>query len=325
MSAIKKTDIRMYSLLGSCGVFGMAMNDLAEEDGNLAVVTADLCNYSGLERFSRRYPHLLYNVGIAEQNMVGVASGMAKEGLNVFASTYASFATTRALDQVKVSLGYMRLPVKLVGLTSGYSVGILGATHVALEDISIIRSIPNIVLLSPADGLETYKMIMLASKLKEPVYIRLSGTMNNPVVYNEDFELEIGKAIELKSDGDVAVIATGTMVYQCKEAIEILRSEGIQCSLYDFHTIKPLDYDCINVIAKKSRVIVTVEEHFIYGGLGSAVAEALASKQNRPPQLILGVKDKYFHAASYEHLLENNHLDVDGIANNIRKFQEENT
>jgi transketolase len=323
MSVIKKSDIRTYSLLGTCGVFGKAMCDLADEDENLAVVTSDLCYYSGLERFSGKHPNLLYNVGIAEQNMVGIAAGMAKEGLNVFATTYASFATTRALDQVKVSMGYMKLPVKLVGLTAGYSVGILGTTHVALEDISIMRSIPNIILLSPADGLETYKMVMKAAKIKEPVYLRLSGTMNNPIVYTEDYELEIGKAVELKTDGDIAVIATGTMVFQCKKAIEILEGSGIHCSLYDFHTIKPLDYDCLEEILKRSKAVITVEEHFIYGGLGGAVAEVIAGKKNQIPQLILGVKDRYLHAASYSHLLKCNQLDADGIAASIKKFVDE--
>lgn len=320
MPEISKANIRMFSMLGSCGTFGMAMSDLADIDERLAVVTADLSFYSGLERFQKKYPGLLYNVGIAEQNMVGVASGMAKEGLNVFAATYASFASTRSMDQVKVNMGYMRLPVKLVGLTAGYSVGILGPTHMALEDISIMRSIPHIVVLSPADGLETYKLTMLAAEMKEPVYLRLSGTMNNPTVYTEDYNPVIGKAIELKGDGDIAFISTGTMVFQCKRAVEKLSGLGINCSLYDFHTIKPLDYECVEKIAKRSRAIITVEEHFIYGGLGSAVAEAIAHLEDKPRQLLLGVKDRYCHAGSYEFLIKKNNLHCEGIVQDVIKF-----
>ena len=148
---IDKRSARMWSMMGPTGLFGVAMNELAKENENLCVVTADLCSFSGLERFSREFPERFYNVGIAEQNMAGVAAGLAREGMNVFAATYASFAATRALDQVRISMGYMKLPIKLVGLTAGFASGILGATHMALEDLAIMRSIPDMLILSPAD------------------------------------------------------------------------------------------------------------------------------------------------------------------------------
>ena len=307
-------------MLGSCGVFGIAMNDLAEADSSIAVVTADLCSFSGLERFKARHGDYFYNIGIAEQNLLGVAAGLANEGFNVFASTYASFATTRALDQVRVDMGYMKLPIKLVGLTSGFSVGILGATHMAIEDIAIMRSIPNIIILSPADGVETYKAIVASANLDKPVYIRLSGTMNNPVVYAGDYDFEIGKIIELKSDGEIAIFATGTMVYEAWNAIRILEKENIHCGLYDVHTIKPLDRQCIEKIVADISLIVTVEEHSVIGGLGGAIAELISKMSNRPPFIRVGVKDKYDHAGSYEYLKNSNKLNAAGIAEYIKKY-----
>lgn len=311
--------IKLFSRLGACGVYGMAMSDIAEKDVNLAVTTADLCFYSGLDGFSKKYPELLYNVGIAEQNLVGVSAGLVKEGFNTFASTYASFAVTRALDQVRVNMGYMKLPIKLIGLTSGFSVGILGATHICTEDIAIIRSIPNITILSPADGVETYRALIAAWQYDGPVYIRMSGTMGMPIVYDSDIDFTIGKAITIKEDGDIGVIATGTMVYQAKQAVEQLKEEGINCSLTDVHTIKPIDKDCIKNVANKSRLIVTVEEHSVNGGLGGTVAELLAGEINRPPHLILGVKDEYSHAASYDYLIDKYQLTSKMIADNITK------
>lgn len=317
MKELDLRTIKTFSRLGSCGVYGIAMSDIAEEDDSIAVTTADLCFYSGLDRFNQKHPDKLYNVGIAEQNLIGISAGLAKEGFTTFASTYASFAVTRALDQVRVNMGYMKLPIKVIGLTSGFSVGILGATHICIEDIAIMRCIPNIVVLSPADGVETYKSLMSAWKYDGPVYIRMTGTMNLPILYDKDIDFHIGKAITLKEDGDIAIIATGTMVYQSMKALEILKQKGINCKLIDMHTIKPLDYDCITTLSQSVKLIVTVEEHSIYGGLGSAVAEVLSGNKDRPPQLILGVKDEYSHAASYEYLIDKYQLTPQMIANNI--------
>ncbi len=323
MTQLSKQTSRIFSMLGTCGVFGTAMCDLAEEEPDLAVVTADLCFYSGLERFKTAHPDMLYNVGIAEQNLVGVACGLAKEGFNTYATTYASFAATRALDQVRVGMGYMQLPLKLIGLTSGFSVGILGATHISIEDIAIMRSIPNIIILSPADGFETYKAIMEASRIDRPVYIRLTGTMNNPVVYREDYEFSIGKVVPLKEDGDIAVIATGTMVYQAQKAVELLQNMNINCRLYDMHTIKPADERFIRKLAAEVKAIITVEEHSVRGGLGSVISEVLAQMRHKPPQCMIGAADEYCHAASYEYLLDKYGLTAGQIADKVIKFMRE--
>lgn len=322
MKTLTPSNIKMYSRLGNCGTLGMALSDLAEEIAELAVVTADLCFYSGLDRFKKKYPEKLYNVGIAEQNLIGVAAGLAKEGFETFATTYASFAVTRALDQVRVNMGYMKLPVKLIGLTSGFSVGILGATHICIEDIAIARSIPNMVILSPADTTETYRAIIAAASIKKPVYIRLTGSMNQPLVYKEDFDYQIGKANVLKEGNDITIIATGTMVYVADKVVEKLEKENISATLIDMHTIKPLDEESVKAHIK-CRLLVTMEEHSVIGGLGGAVAELLAARECHPRLLKIGIADEYAHAGSYEYLLEKYGLTVEKITENIIKTYKE--
>jgi transketolase len=316
MLEFSKKNIRAWSMLGGCGTFGLVASELAKIDDDFAAVTADLTYFSGLERLKNQKPEALYNFGIAEQNMIGAAAGMVKEGMKVFATTYATFATTRCLDQVRVNMGYMRLPIKLVGLTSGYSVGILGATHMAMEDIAIVRAIPNIVLLSPADCTETAKALIAAYQCDDPVYIRLTGEQNNPIVYTEDYDFTIGKAIELMDGEDIAILATGSMVYECLQAQKILENQGISCKVIDVHTIKPIDVGMLESL-NTMKLIVTVEEHSRIGGLGSAVAEYFIDKKVRPPQLVIAAPDIYPHAASYKTLLKNCGLTSDAIAENI--------
>lgn len=313
---------RIWSRLGSCGAYGLAAMQLPEIDPSMVACTADLCFYSGLERFSQTYPDRVYNVGIAEQNLVGIAGGLAKEGYNPFVSTYASFATTRALDQVRVNMGYMKLPIKLIGLTSGLSVGILGATHMSIEDVAIMRSIPNITVISPADCTETVKTIMALANYKKPVYVRLTGTMNNPIVYREDYDFKIGKAVELKKGSDVAIISCGTMVYNSLKAAEQLNEEGISTTVIDMHTLKPIDKDMLSTLVDY-KLIVTVEEHSVIGGLGSAVADYYASNGKRIPQLFIGINDYFAHAAEYTYLIDEYGLSINKITDRIRnKYKE---
>ncbi|MDD3235406.1 MAG: transketolase C-terminal domain-containing protein [Candidatus Cloacimonetes bacterium] len=229
MENVKPSEVKIWSRLGSCGAFGMAMTRLAQRYENLAVITADLCFYSGLERFKASNPDKFYNVGIAEQNMVGVAAGMASEGMNVFATTYATFASMRACDQVKVNMGYMRLPVKLVGMTGGLTTGILGATHTSIEDLAIMRAIPNIVILSPSDALSVVGLTEAAAKYDGPVYIRLTGTMPSPIIYDKDTEFEIGKAKVLADGDDVSIVATGATVATAVNVANALKYEGVEC------------------------------------------------------------------------------------------------
>ena len=311
-------NIRMWSLLGSCGAFGAAALELPEIDDQSVILTSDLCYYSALTRFKDKYPERFFNLGIAEQNMVGVAAGMAKEGFNPFITTYATFASMRCADQVKVNMGYMNLPIKFVGLTAGLSVGILGATHISIEDIAVMRSIPNITILSPADCTETVKCVLSAAKLDKPVYIRLTGSFNNPIVYRKDYDFEIGKSIKLKEGNDIAIIATGSMVYNSLKAAKLLEENGIQVAVINMHTIKPIDINAIKE-ACSAKMIVTVEEHSKIGGLGSAVAEQLAEFNTKPKHLIIGLNDEYKHAGDYAYLIEQYGLTPQQISEKILK------
>jgi transketolase len=322
MIAYTSANIRTWSMLGSNGAFGCAALELPEIDENVVMCTADEMYFSGLERFGARFPQRFYNIGIAEQNMVGVAAGLSKEGLNVFATTYATFATTRSCDQVRVNMGYMKLGIKLVGLTAGLSVGILGATHCSVEDIAIMRAIPNITILSPADCTETVKATIAAAKHPGPIYIRLTGGQPNIPVYKADYAFEIGKAVRLREGEDIAIVATGSMVHASLEAANLLSEQGISCRVVNMHTIKPLDESAL-LETLPFKLVVTVEEHSIKGGLGGAVAECLAGVRVKPPQLIIGIADDFPSGADYPHLLKQFGLTAPSIAQTIlRKYDE---
>lgn len=316
-----KRTIRTWSLIGSTGIFGVAMELLKKEYDDIQVITADLCQFSGLERYRKEYPDDYYNVGIAEQNLVGVAAGLASENMSVYASTYATFCTTRALDQVKISMGYMQLPIKLIGLTAGYSSGVLGATHMALEDIAVMKSIPNITILSPADCTETVKCLEAVAKYKKPVYIRLTGGSRAPVVYSEDYEYTIGVNNVLLSGKDICIIATGSMVWVALQVAEMLKDDQISVTIIDMHTIKPFE-ERIMDIAKEHSLIVTIEEHNIIGGIGDSIASEMASCNNIS-LLKLGSKDCYLHAAPYESLLEQSGLSKENIYKTIKEKYKE--
>ena len=322
MIAFNPMNVRIWSMLGSCGAFGQAALELPEVDDRVVVLTSDLCVFSGLERFKGKFPDRLYNVGIAEQNMVGVAAGFAREGFIPFATTYAAFASMRCADQVKVNMGYMGLPVKLVGLTAGFAVGALGATHMSLEDVSVMRAMPNVTVLSPADCTATVKAVMAAATCPGPVYLRLSGPMPNPIVYKGECPFEVGKANVLRDGTDVTVIATGSMVYQALKAAELLEGDGVSAEVIDMHTIQPLDEEAVSR-ASGRKLIVTVEEHSVVGGLGSAVAEQLARLPRHPRLVRVGHEGRYPLAGSYADLIRSDGLDAEGIRRRVVKLIQE--
>lgn len=315
-------NIRTWSMLGEAGTAGYILNELAAENKELAVVTADLCFYSGLERFKGNYPEQFYNVGIAEQNMVAMGAAMAKEGMQVFATTYATFAASRALDQVRVNMGYMRLPLKLLGLTAGLTGGILGATHMSCEDLAIMRSIPNLIVTVPADCTETAKIIQNIESLNQPVYVRLDGGQRTPIVYQEDYFFELGKAVRLKKGKEVLLIGIGSMVKRALDVSEKLEEAGVSCGVVDMHTLKPLDKEFL-AESMDYKMIVTMEEHSIIGGLGGAVAEYLCGRSNHPILYSIGMQDFYPHAAPYEMLLEQNGMTVEQMKEKILKRYKE--
>ncbi len=319
-----KRNTRAWSMAGPSGVLGLASCEIAKENSNFAILTSDLCSYSGLGRFKKLYPGQLYNVGIAEQNMVAMAAGMASEGMDVFAVTYAAFASARALDQVKLCMGYMKQAVKLAGLSSGFTSGILGATHMCIEDIAIMRAIPDIAIFSPADTTETMKVLLTTVNMQQPVYIRICGVQRMPVVFQDDYLFKPGKAVQLKKGQDVCIMATGPMVVQSLRAARKLEEDyGISCTVWDFHTIRPIDKDVI-MDSCKYKLIVTAEEHNTTGGFGSAVSEVLSLCKERPRQLFIGVDGFYPHAASYNYLLEQCGLLPEQVAERIKTFLEEN-
>lgn len=277
--------------------------ELPDIDDRVVLVTADLRNFSGLDRFAAAHPDRLINVGIAEQNMVGIAAGLASEGFNVFATTYATFASARAADPVRVNLGYMRFGVKVIGLGAGFSVGVLGPTHMSIEDVAIMRSIPNMTVICPADCTETVKATLALAHHEGPAYLRLGGGVPHPVVYREDYEFEIGRGVRLREGDDVVIVATGSAVHPSLEAAGILDAQGVSASVVDMHTVKPLDTALLDEVMRRASLVVTVEEHSVIGGLGSAVAEYRAPLWGAPPQMLLGIGDCYPHAGDYRHLV----------------------
>lgn len=320
MLEINPSTARQWSRIGSRGMYGQAILDLAERRADLMVLSADLGNSSGLDRFKKAFPDQFVNVGIAEQNLIGVAAGLAKEGHTVFASSFAPFISMRASEQVRMNLGYMQLNVKAVGIGSGLVMGFLGNSHFGIEDAAVMRAIPGIMVVTPADCGEIVKVVNAAADYLGPMYIRLTGGPNSPIVYTEDYKFELGKAIQLREGCDVAVIANGSMVARSISAANVLDSEGISASVFNFHTVKPLDINVLSKIASKHKKVVVVEEHSILGGLGGAIAEYLIGTENPPVVRLLGLPDVFGKTGEYEFLLNRYGLTSDGIATSIRKF-----
>jgi transketolase len=317
MIEYNSTNIRTWSLLGQTRTLGNALLELAAEDKRIFALTSDLAKTSGLERFAKVLPERFVNTGIAEQNMVGIAAAMSNNDLIPFAVSFASFSTMRACEPARHFLGYMQKNVKLIGVSSGFATGIFGNTHYCKEDLAIMRSISGILVLSPADCTSLVKMLEAVISYDGPVYIRLTGQMNNPIVYAKDFEFEIGKAVKLRQGDMISIFATGSMVHNSLKAAEILSREGIQASVTDMHTIKPLDVAAIDSEIENSDLFVSVEEHSCIGGLGGAMAEHLSSLDKHPPLLRLGVKDAFLNAGNYQYMLEQNDLAPEQIAASI--------
>lgn len=298
--------------------FGEAITALAETNPDIVVLDADLAEATKTGIFKKRFPERFIDCGIAECNMVGIAAGLATCGKIPFAASFAMFSAGRAFEQVRNSVGYPHLNVKIVGSHAGISVGEDGATHQCCEDIALMRTIPNMVVLNPADHYEMIEAVKAAAEHDGPVYIRLGRLATESVNNNDDYKFEIGKGITLKDGNDVAIIATGLMVGEALKAAKILEAEGINARVIDMHTIKPLDEELVLKAAKETGRIVTVEEHNIIGGLGEAVAAYLS--ENCPtPVTRVGVKDVFGHSGPAVDLLKEFGLDSDGIVSAVKK------
>jgi len=316
MNIINERNIKIWSTIGARATLGIAALELAKTMDSLMVLTCDVSTSAGLDRYRKTYPEKYLDLGIAEQNMIGVAAGLASENFNVITTTFAPFQTMRCCEQIKVNLGYMRQKICMVGIASGLALGTLGYTHCCIEDVGILRSIPGITIISPADSLETVKALEAAVKSENPTYLRLTGSSNNPIIYNKDYEFEIGKSITLKEGKVITFFCVGAMVHQCLEAAKILESKNISSKVVNMHTIKPIDKLAIEDSCN-SELIVSVEEHNVIGGLGSAIAEHKSSLKKSPKQLFLGIKDTYSKGGNYKFLQEKHRLTPDKIAEDI--------
>ena len=319
MIKINKKKIDLWSNIGSRATFGLAALELEKKIKELFVVTCDVSTSAGLDRFRKQVPHKYVDVGISEQNMIGVASGLSTEGFKVITTTFAPFQTLRCCEQIKVNQGYMKTKIVMVGLASGLVLGALGFTHCSIEEVGVLRSIPNLAIVSPADSLEVVKSLEAALNYESSVYIRLTGGSQSPIVNSEDYKFEIGKAIKLTDGDDVTIFSCGAMVHNSLEAALILKKNDISCRVVNMHTIKPVDVDSIKESAKFSKLIVTVEEHNIIGGLGSAISEELTKIKDSPKLLRIGINDKYNKGGSYTYLQKIYELLPEQISNKIIK------
>ncbi len=283
--------------------FSQRLVELSEADPRIVVVTNDSVSSSRLEAFHRRHPERLLNVGIAEQNMIGIAAGLANAGYIPFVCGASCFLLSRALEQIRIDVAYAQANVKIVGMSPGLAYGPLGPTHHATEDLAWMRSIPGLTVLVPADRRETEVLVEEALRLQGPVYLRVSRTPV-PDVHPPDMSFPFGKAHILRGGMDVAVIAIGIMVSRALEAADQLAARGIEATVVNCSSLKPFDADTVLRVADRCRAVVTVEEHSILGGLGGAVAEILSGSSGRGrPLSILGVPDTFAPVGSTESLL----------------------
>ncbi len=315
MVEINSRNACTWARLGPRAVYGQIVTALAMDNDNVIALSADLGRSSGLDRLARERPDQFVNTGIAEQNMVSCAAGLARMGFDVFASTFAPFASMRASEQVRMNMGYMAEPVKLVALGSGLSMAFLGNSHFGLEDVAVMRTVPGLTVVSPADCAEIQKTIEACVGFAKPVYIRLTGAPNAPVVYDADYEFAIGKAVRLRPGREVVLISAGTAVGHCLGAADKLAEAGIEVGVVNMHTIKPLDADMLADIATTAKTIFVIEEHTVVGGLGSAILEHYALAGLTPPPIHLhGIFDRFVKTGDYAYMLAENRLDAAGIA-----------
>ena len=311
MSEVKKIATRAS--------YGEALIELGKEHDNLVVLDADLAAATQTGKFKKVFPERFFDCGIAESNLMGVAAGLATTGMVPFASTFAMFAAGRAFEQVRNSIGYPHLNVKIGATHAGISVGEDGATHQCNEDIALMRTIPGMVVINPSDDVEARAAVKAVYEYVGPVYLRF-GRLAVPVINNNpDYKFEIGKGVPLREGTDVTIIATGLCVNSALEAAEMLVKDGIDAKVINIHTIKPLDEELIVAAAKETGKVVTVEEHSVIGGLGGAVCEVLSEKAPVPVKRI-GVNDVFGESGPAVKLIEKYGLDGKGVYSSVKAF-----
>jgi transketolase len=301
----------MTQLYDCRDAFENKLRELAAEDQRIVAVVNDSVGSSKLNQFGQMYPVRLVNVGIAEQNMIGVGAGLANGGLIPFVCGASPFLTGRALEQIKADLAYSNTNVKLCGMSSGMAYGELGPTHHSIEDMAWLRAIANMTVIVPADPVETAQAAQVAASTYGPMFIRISR-LPVPIVHTADYHFEIGKAALLRDGDDITLIANGVLVYQALEAAELLAREGIHARVLNMSTVRPLDNEAVQAAATETGAIVTAEEHTIFGGLGGAVAEVVVTT-HPVPMRILGVPGVFAPTGSASWLLEHFGLTAQGI------------
>lgn len=296
--------------------YGEGLLELGRTDKNVIVLDADLAKATKTGVFLKEFPDRFYDAGIAESNMMGVAAGLATTGITVFASSFAMFAAGRAFEQVRNSICYPHLNVKIGATHAGISVGEDGASHQCNEDIALMRTLPGMVIINPADDMEAKKAVFAAAKHDGPVYMRFCR-LAIPRIFGEDYNFEIGKGVVLKDGTDCTIIATGLLVNEALEAAKALEEQGISVLVVNMATIKPLDKDLVIACAKKTGVIVTAEEHSVIGGLGGAVCEAL-SEEYPVPVIRVGVNDEFGKSGNGAELLHEYGLDAKNLIEKVK-------
>lgn len=309
---------RIMELKSTREAYGDALLKLGD-DNNVVVLDADLSASTQTNKFAKKYPERFFNVGCAEQNLIGVAAGLAIAEKISFASTYAIFSN-RAWEQIRNTVAHDNLNVKIAVSHAGLTNGPDGASHQSLEDIALMRVIPNMTVIVPSDAVEAEKAVMSEACRAGPAYIRLNR-VKTPIIFDENYEFVLGKAVLLNDGVDLAIIATGTMVYKAWEAAKMLKRENVDACVLNVHTLKPIDKNIIIKIAKETGAIITIEEHSIYGGLGGAVAEILAEKYPVPMKII-GVNDEFGESGEYSELLEKHGLTLNYIFKSAKELLE---
>lgn len=299
--------------------YGDALVALGKKNENIVVMDADLSGSTMTKLFAKQFPDRFFNVGIAEQNLYGIAAGMSISGKTVFASTFAMFAAGRAFEIIRNSIGYTGANVKICATHAGVTVGEDGGSHQAIEDLALMRSIPGMIVINPSDGISAKKLIEQVAEVKGPAYVRL-GRLGIPLLYQEDTDFEIGKAVTLREGSDFTIIATGIMVNEAVAAADALSAQGLSIRVLDMHTIKPIDEDAIIRAAVETKGIVTAEEHTVIGGLGSAVAEVVVKKHPTPIEFV-GINDVFGQSGKPAELLKEYNLTASDIVTAVEKLR----
>ena len=309
-----ETTIEKGKAKANLDVFSSTLQELAEHDKDIVVVTSDSRGSGKLAPFGQKFPAQHIEVGIAEQNLVGVAAGLASCGKKVFAVSPACFLTARALEQIKNDVAYSDNPVKVIGISAGVSYGALGSTHHSLHDFAALRAINNVIVVAPADNFETEQAIKLAAELNHPVYLRFGKKPMESLKENNNDDFIFGKGRVITEGTDIAIIATGETVYPALQAAKKLKEQGIDATVISMHTVKPLDTELLATVAKRCKAILTVEEHSVYGGLGEACASYLLQNGLIKPFKIMGIPDEYTVTGSQQDIFNHYGLNEKGIA-----------